>query len=97
MQRSHLASRGLASPRAERGLLSRAGVVPPRRPDAFVAQIEDTRADWCARGVPGAAAREINKIPAARRLIEESIARAADMSRSVTPGSGSRSAEQIGW
>jgi hypothetical protein len=41
--------------------------------------IEDTRADWYARGVPGAAVRGINKIPAARRLIEESMFRAADI------------------
>jgi hypothetical protein len=68
---------GLAASRAERALLSRAGVAPPRRPDAFVAQIEDTRADWYARGVGGAAAREINKIPAACPLIEESMFRAA--------------------
>jgi hypothetical protein len=35
------------------------------------------RADWYARGVGGAAACEINKIPADRPLIEESMFRAA--------------------
>jgi hypothetical protein len=38
------------------------------------------RADWYARGVGGAAAREIKKIPAARPLIEESMFRAAGIS-----------------
>jgi hypothetical protein len=37
-------------------------------------------ADWYARGVGGAAAREINKIPAARLSIEESMFRAAGIS-----------------
>ena len=37
------------------------------------------RADWCARRVGVAAAREINEIPAARRPTEESRFRAAGM------------------
>jgi hypothetical protein len=37
-------------------------------------------ADWYARGVGGAAAGEINKIPAARPSIEESMFRAAGIS-----------------
>jgi hypothetical protein len=50
------------------------------------------RADWYARGVGGAtehakegAAREINKIPAARRLIEESMFRTAGITAPLRP------------
>jgi hypothetical protein len=53
------------------------GVIPAAR-----------RVDWYARGVGGAAAREINKIPAARPLIEESEFRTAGVRDINRVGSG---------
>src|SRR6185437_5057488 len=58
------------------------------------------RADWYARRVGVAAAREINEIPAARQATDESRVRAAGMSSSEIVGATaglSRKRAEAGW